>query len=135
MGFTSMVFVPPQVVTPKAQELHQEARALYEGVDATMEPGVSAQHKIMMDRLELDSKRSGPGCQFIVAPGVMALPGTSHCHCCALIVMLIAVHSYLLRRNEICIHQPDNELPMVSWCCGTLTTSSEAFCGLMISLS
>ena len=76
MGISAFAFVPPHVFTPRAKELYQKAVKLYEDVDGATNPGLKLQYEIMKERMEVNTTKSGPGCEFIVVPGLLSLPST-----------------------------------------------------------
>ena len=72
MGITGFAFVPPELFTEKAEELYKKGQELYAKVDAKANPGLAAQYKIQMQRLE--PGKAGPGSEFIITPGMLSYP-------------------------------------------------------------
>ncbi|KAI0337923.1 alcohol oxidase [Trametopsis cervina] len=75
MGCINTSFVPLEAVTPKAKDLYEQAKASVAALDKSkVSPGLLDQYKIQLDRLQPGTGKAAPGCEFLLAPGLMGLP-------------------------------------------------------------
>lgn len=78
MGIMNFGFLSVEDISPKAQAIYQEAKAYIEQLekDAIL-PGLMDQYQIQLNRLQPGHGPSGPGCEFIMSPGLIVAPSES----------------------------------------------------------
>ena len=74
----NVAFTPVENVTPKVDALYRKAKDYIASLDkSTLAPGLLEQFDIQLERLRSGGSQSGPGCEFIVTPGLIVAPGKS----------------------------------------------------------
>ncbi|KAI0796330.1 alcohol oxidase [Irpex lacteus] len=76
LGIMNVAFTPVENVTPKVDALYRKAKDYIASLDKnTIAPGLLEQYDIQLERLRSGSPKSGPGCEFIITPGLIVAPG------------------------------------------------------------
>lgn len=70
MGMVGFCFVPLQMLSKRAEEIHKKAREKILKNEDKYPPGLLAQYRIQLERLE----RQSPGCEMIHFPGFLSRP-------------------------------------------------------------
>lgn len=72
----NVAFTPVENVTSKVDALYRKAKDYIASLDKnTIAPGLLEQYDIQLERLRSGSPKSGPGCEFIITPGLIVAPG------------------------------------------------------------
>ncbi|KAI0089317.1 hypothetical protein BDY19DRAFT_945207 [Irpex rosettiformis] len=76
LGVMNVAFTPVENVTSKVDELHRKAKEYIASLDKdTLAPGLLEQFEIQLERLKAGGAQAGPGCEFIITPGMIVAPG------------------------------------------------------------
>jgi hypothetical protein len=71
----NVAFTPLEKVTSKAEQIYQKAKATVEGLDKhSIAPGLLDQFEIQLERLRPGNHQAGPGCEYIMTPGLLVAP-------------------------------------------------------------
>ena len=71
MGIVDVAFVPVEIVSSRANEIYEKAKAHIEELkeEGRLPPGLMEQYEIQLERLRPGSNQSGPGCELVGFPG------------------------------------------------------------------
>ena len=74
MGAMNFAFIPVEDVTDKAGAIYQKAKDSVQELlkDQSHLPGLAEQLDIQLERLRPGGGQVGPGCEFVVTPGLAA---------------------------------------------------------------
>ncbi|TFK48618.1 alcohol oxidase [Heliocybe sulcata] len=70
LGMVGFTFVPLQMLSKRADEIHEAAKEKIENNASKYSPQLREQYKIQLERLE----KGAPGCEFISFPGFLSRP-------------------------------------------------------------
>ena len=81
LGVMNVAFVALEEVTEKAEAIYQKAKDEVEGLlkQKSDLPGIADQLKIQLERIQPGKGQVGPGCEFIMTPGLIVSPGRRFC--------------------------------------------------------
>jgi hypothetical protein len=71
-GITGFAFVPLDMVSSRAEEIHMAAKKKIESNAANFPPGLMEQYKIQLERID----DGAPGVELISFPGFLSFPST-----------------------------------------------------------
>jgi hypothetical protein len=78
LSFMDFAFIPVEDVTDKAEQIYQKAKQQIEKLDKnSIAPGLLEQYEIQLERLRPGGSQSGPGCEYVLTPGLGFVPGQS----------------------------------------------------------
>ena len=85
LGVMNVAFTPVNTITSKAEQLYEKAKSTISQLDkSSTPPGLLEQYEIQLERLQPSKNQAGPGCEFMMTPGMIVAPGE---YCLSLALM------------------------------------------------